>query len=155
MGPRTLLVAAAAALGLAAPAAAETVELVAYGEGVTTCLVRVTATDEWGQSNAADGTTTCSTAIEQSGQVRGHVPGVSTGSLCSGLRTACESYASWHDYDEEDAGVGGTPEATYDVALRAPLGQGWVAPADRCSGVGTDNLRCTFTARSVLLWVST
>ena len=153
---RVVLLATALSLVAAAPAGAERVVLAAYGTGApTTCVVTVNATDHWGQQNAADGATTCSAAIEQSGQVRGHVPGWSTGELCSGFRAECTSDSMWHDYDEEDAGVSDTPHATYEIALRAPLGQGWVAPAEHCSGAGTDNLRCTFTSSNVLLFVGT
>ena len=154
---RTTLLAAALALAAAAPASAERVVLVAAGDGATTtCIVQATATDHWTQYNAADGTTSCTVAVEQSGQVRGHVPGVSTGSLCSGFTRECHSSVMWHDFDEQDAGVSNTPESTYEMAVRAPNGQGWVsAPAQSCSGIGTDNLRCTFTSRALLLWVST
>ena len=143
MTARALLVGVVLALASAAPASAERAVLVAYGTGVpTTCTISASVVERllitW---ITADGRTDCDRAIQQSGQLVAELGG---GALCSGFRPICTSSGGWTTYDEHDLGREGT--ATYEVTLRAPLGQGWIAPADKCSGAGTDNLRCTFVA---------
>jgi hypothetical protein len=136
---RALVLAGAVALASAAPASAERAVLVAYGEGTTTCVIQTIATNFAGSSYyRSTGSTDCSTAIQQSGFV-------SWGTGCSGFVARCEDSGT-------NEGELGEVTISYRVTLRAPLGQGWgVAPTDKCSGVGTDYVTCTFTSRSVLI----
>ncbi len=127
------------ALLLTAPASAERVALVAYGEGTTTCTVTVTATNyAFSTWNKGSGVTSCSVALEQTGSL-------STGGSCGGFIARCEASGTFQD--EADQGF----TTHFRVTLVAPLGQGWLAPADKCSGVGTDRLACTFSATSFLI----
>src|SRR5688572_27787122 len=126
MGIRALILALALALLAAAPASADRMVLVAYGEGTTNCTVTVTAIDhpfsEW---NSSDGTTECSRAIQQSGDL-------TPGGTCSGFMTTCVTSGGWHESEST------SNSATYTVTLRAPAGQGWAAPVNSCAGSGTD-----------------
>ena len=155
---RALLVTAAAALALAAPAHAGPVEQVvhtlltftdpmivppvvqavspvsreftvaAYGEGATTCTMRL---ERYGRSFA--GSTACTAAIEQTGQASTDTG--AAGPLCSGTRNTCTSSGTApSDFSR----------LRYRVTLRAPNGQGWAASPQECSGTGTDNLECEF-----------
>ena len=38
---------------------------------------------------------------------------------------------------------------SYRVHMIAPFGQGWVTSPENCSGVGSDNLTCEFTANDL------
>jgi hypothetical protein len=61
------------------------------------------------------------------------------GGLCSGSFTkTCSSGGSAQgEYHEP---------AHYRVTLTAPFEQVWIAAPDKCSGVGTETIDCTFTA---------
>lgn len=150
MWVRSLLAAAAVALLAPAPASAlqNKITLVAYGEGTTTCVVTANTAHRmfWGGEQRYDflGRTECSVPVEQSGQawLAGALP--EYGPLCSGFRTTCSS-SGWVQGEEYAQGVDGV---RYRVHLIAPHGQGWLAAPDNCSGVGSDNLTCTFTSLS-------
>src|SRR5687768_2960039 len=150
---RALLAAATVALLAPAPASAlqHKIPIVAYGEGTTTCIVTVNSVHRllYGGEQRYDfhGRTECDAAVEQSGQawLNHRTPSlVVTAPLCSGFRAACESRGSAQG---EDYAIRTGP-ASYRVTLRAPLGQGWVTAPTDCSGVGTDNLTCTFDSVS-------
>lgn len=66
-------------------------------------------------------------------------PGDLVGELCNADSTDCYSGGSQYDRGEYDAPM------RYTIHLTAPLGQGWIGAPLNCSGVGTDNLKCTFT----------
>ena len=116
------------------------VQLVAYGEGVTVCDVTVSlgrvAPHLFFPPYAYEGETTCTAPIEQTGRAW---TSLETGPLCSTVGMICRSAGE---------SMGGS-WAKYHVTLRAPRGQGWIAVPDDCSGAGTDNLDCTFTAELV------
>lgn len=111
--------------------------LVAYGEGTTTCTVKVSRSLRAGTLDTWDfeGATDCSVPLPQTAQA--WMTGESTvfGPLCSGVRASCRSAGS---------AVGDYRGVGYHVTLVAPLGQGWIASPAECSGAGTDNLDCTF-----------
>ncbi len=140
---RALLAAGLAALALAAPAgAAENVVLTAYGEGdPAVCIVSVKK-HEWFVSDwiIIRGKTDCNRPVQQSGEAwLDSEDGYYTlrAPLCSGLRADCVS-------GTDDTYPWEVGPAYYRVQIIAPLGQGWAAAPDACSGAGTDNLRCTF-----------
>ena len=134
----------------AAPAAAAGTRVVAYGTGVTSCSISLSATKALinlgGIRYRFEGVTDCSASIQQTGQATLYGSGgsmIEQGAPCSGFVARCSSSGSY-------LSVGQEPDhATYVVSLRAPLGQGWVSTSDQCSGAGTDNLRCTFTDSSM------
>lgn len=151
---RGLVTAAAIATALvaAAPAAAETQAFVAYGTGETVCTIEVSklvygpglTSGGGGGELQLSGTTDCSEPVQQTGQVRMAAsaadPGLD-GDYCSGFVKSCFSAASeWGD----DL-IWENP-AEYSIHLTAPSGQGWVGAPTDCTGVGTDNLSCVFTA---------
>ena len=125
----------------AAPAAAGTTPIVAYGQAAhgwtTVCTVTVTKKD-WAFSDwySFSGETECDVPIEQSGQA---FFADTSGELCSGFVAVCSSSGGWQG--EPDPGP-----VTYRVHMIAPFGQGWVTSPTNCSGVGSDNLTCEFTA---------
>ena len=141
MWKKTLGGAVALALIAAAPASAGTTPIVAYGEGVTTCQVKVTKKD-WSFSTYYNfsGETVCDTAVDQTGQA---FFADTSGPLCSGFRTTCVSAGGWEG--EPDPGP-----VRYRIHMTAPPGQGWVTSPEQCMGVGSDNLTCEFTADDLL-----
>jgi hypothetical protein len=145
MWKKTLGGAVALALIAAAPASAGTYPIVAAGSaahGPTThCTVTVTKTDfAFSTYYEFNGTTKCDVAIQQSGQA---FFADTSGGLCSAFTTTCSSGGGWEG--EPNPGA-----VTYRVKLRAPEGQGWVTSPQHCTGVGTDNLTCEFTAGNIL-----
>ena len=147
---RALLVAAAVALLAPAPASAlqHKIALVAYGEGTTTCVVTTNKVLKafWGGETRYEffGRTECSVPVQQSGQAQlAHDDPslVEVAPLCSAFTARCES----RDYVQGVEYQNGTRGMTYRVTLRAPHGQGWLTAPQTCSGVGSDNLTCTFT----------
>jgi hypothetical protein len=154
MWGRALILGGAVVLLAAAPAHAGRAVLVAYGTGTTTCTVTVTKTD-WAFSTYYNfsGHTECSVPVQQTGVA---TFADTSGGLCSGLRTTCDSEGGWEG--EPNPGF-----VHYHVTLIAPFGQGWMLspysvtpafgipyPQATCSGIGSDHLDCTFTADNVL-----
>ena len=150
---RLVLIAFCAFAGVTAPASAEQrardiIPVVAYGEGTTTCTVTIehTATlvtmPDIPPSYDVHGYTQCDRAVQQTARVS-HAEALRDpvyGALCSAFATSCSSSVSGYGF----AGV-----VTYKVTLRAPAGQGWITAPGECSGVGTDNLQCSFTGRLI------
>ena len=110
---------------------------VAYGEGTTRCTITALREQRIGTANTWDfeGYTSCTATISQSGQAWLSGAGTAFAPLCSGVRSWCRS---------EGAATGNYSDVHYRVTLVAPLGQGWVASPEECSGAGTDRLECTF-----------
>lgn len=139
------LITAGLSLVASAPAAADGATAVAYGTGVTSCSISLSASKALinigGIRYRYEGVTDCSVAIEQSGQATLYAGSsvVDQGPLCSGFLARCSSSGSYLSVGLD------ADHATYVVRLIAPLGQGWLTASDQCSGAGTDNLRCTFT----------
>jgi hypothetical protein len=136
--------AVALSLMTAAPAFAGTTPIVAYGQAAhgwtTTCTVKVTKKDySFSTYYAFSGETKCDVPIEQSGQA---FFGDASGAFCSGFVTTCSSGGTWEG--EPDPGL-----VRYRIHLTAPFGQGWVTSPEQCSGVGSDNLTCEFTANDL------
>ena len=122
---------------------------VAYGTGVTAC--EITLKKRTGQDlTTLDinteflGTTDCTSPVDQTGHA---TVGALDGGVCSGVRTLCSSGRTVDDSWNTDPIV-------YRVSLRAPAGQGWLGAPTFCTGVGTDNLRCEFTANDTPLPVA-
>jgi hypothetical protein len=145
---------AVAALAAAAPAGAEVVAAVAYGTGVTSCSFSVSESRQLlnigGISYRYQGETDCSAAVQQSGQATlySSISELDSAPLCSGFQKTCQSAGDYLDVS------GPEPDhATYEVTLIAPFGQGWVTAPDRCSGVGSDRLSCTFKSTLSVLSV--
>ena len=122
-----------ALLALAAPASAKQFKLVAAGEGApTVCTLEYkNYLRMFTRFVRAEGSVDCSAAVQHNHQLRA---GSDLGNLCSGVMLACTSSVSsdWDSY-------------TYDVQVIAPRGQGWLTGPTSCSGIGTDNLRCSFS----------
>ena len=143
----TLALTAAGAL-LGAQAAEATQVFVAYGEGLTRCTIKVKKRGmKPGMGGVREtefeGRTDCSVPIEQSGHAivpKGSESYDLDGGLCEGLRATCVSGGYQRNQGTWSA------DMIYTVKLRAPLGQGWLGAPEPCTGVGTDNLQCTFTA---------
>jgi hypothetical protein len=144
------------ALAVAQPAAGETEAFVAYGEGDTVCTIWVSKqlSEYAGSQSAAiaSGRTECNVPVEQSVVAwmdASESNEAAEAGECSGFTTSCESW-TW---------VTGGPvwpqPAQTRVHLTAPLGQGWVGVPTNCSGVGTDNLTCTFQAYAATPWFYT
>ncbi len=130
-----------ALLASAAPAAAEKeIRLVAYGEGTTVCTVKIhrEVIRLFDRNYSFRGSTECPVAVQQTAQAFG---GPEVGSYCARFATTCGSSGT-----TEYSGV------DYDISIVAPLGQGWLPPFPDgvCSGIGTDNLRCSFHASGPL-----
>ena len=133
------------ALAVAAtPASAYQVRVIAAGgSAATTCEF------DWGIAllsftpfTTVDGRTTCTAAVQQTAQVSGTDNVFNTteyGYVCSRFSTTCQSSVDMDEYPQV---------IRYHVKVIAPLGQGWVAVPDECSGAGTDNLTCTFERSS-------
>ncbi len=142
---RSALIMAGLSLVAAAPAAAAGATVVAYGTGVTSCSISLSASKALinigGIRYRYEGVTDCSVAVEQSARATLYAGSwvVDEGPLCSGFVARCSSSGSYLSVGLD------ADHATYVVRLIAPPGQGWLTAADECSGAGTDNLRCTFT----------
>ena len=143
---RASLAAVVAGLLLAVPGTARgnmiAHELVAYGEGATTCTITMQKRRALFSQAIWDfyGQTDCSVAVEQTGHAVLETQWErADGGLCSGVRKTC-----WSGQPFADCCGTLSPPMEYRVTLRAPSGQGWVASPDACSGAGTDNLVCTF-----------
>ena len=147
----------AVALLVAAPPAARagTEVFVAYGTGVTACQITIGKSQE-GPLDGPDqtefyGRTDCTEPVQQTGRAMVPAgigdPAALDGGLCSSFSTDCYSGGFQYDngpYDEP---------MQYTISLVAPLGQGWIGAPTNCSGIGTDNLRCTFTVDDTV-WIS-
>jgi hypothetical protein len=142
---RAALLAVAVAAVAAAPAQAEV--FVAYGEGVTLCTIDVLHSSHGGNiwtggepEMSFHGEVACNEPVEQTGHA--WVPAdlnwpAYDGGFCAGFTTRCYS-------GQEDIRTQNSMPMTYELTLRAPLGQGWLGAPRNCTGVGTDNLRCVF-----------
>ena len=133
-----------------APTPGVTEVFVAYGTGVTRCditLKKRTGEDLMTSAygTAYSGKTDCTAPVNQTARARvaadGSVPALD-GGLCSQLARTCTSGGNLN-------GMLNRQPLSYRITLRAPDGQGWVGAPAFCSGVGTDNLVCTFTANDV------
>src|SRR5688572_5182833 len=134
-------------LVVAAPAAAETEVFVAYGEDNTVCTIQVSKLIlNWSHPETTamvQGHTDCNVALEQTARAWMDPSAISPGAdggVSSCFSQSCGS-AEWVD------GGDTWPEPVqYRLRLRAPAGQGWIGSPVNCSGIGTDNLDCTFQA---------
>ena len=167
MSKRLLPLAAALCLVAAQPAAAMHMDptimvpatavqevFVAYGTGATTCQITVAKKTGWLYATDLDaygtmikGVTDCSSPVAQTGHATvpasGSIPAID-GGLCSTTSAVCTSARTLGSYMNPQP-------VTYRMSLRAPLGQGWIGAPTNCSGVGTDNLSCTFTLQDVTI----
>ena len=153
---------AAALLALAAfalpatPAAAngyfgapETQIFTAYGTGNTLCTIQVRKWVDQSGGTFVDGETGCNAALQQTVQASMQAGGgepAADGPVCSRVGTTCYSDAAIAD-EEDWIGRG-----QIHVKLIAPNGQGWVGSPKDCTGIGTDNLTCTFQAYAAWVW---
>jgi hypothetical protein len=113
--------------------------------------VTVTKRHDWpfgADFNYFDGETSCTRAIDQSGQVRLEKTSpsepTSYGPLCSGFVASCSSSGEVATLNDG--------EAVYSVHLVAPFGQGWLVTNDLCQGSGSDKLTCEFRSNNVAAW---
>ena len=167
MSKMLLPLAAAAALVAAQPAAAMHFDpqfavpatavqevFVAYGTGATACDITVAKRTGWTDPTDLNkygtmirGVTDCSAPVAQTGHATvpasGSYPALD-GGLCSATRTVCSSGGTWMNILHNQP-------VTYRMSLRAPVGQGWIGAPTNCSGIGTDNLNCTFTLQDVVV----
>lgn len=131
--PVAVALALCAFLALAAPASAKQHKLVAAGEGgPTVCTLEYkNSLRMFTRFVSASGTVDCSAPVQQNSQINA---GGDAGNVCSGVMARCTSSVSsdWDSY-------------TWDVQVIAPRGQGWLVGPSSCSGIGTDNLRCSFS----------
>ncbi len=157
---RAVLLSAIVTLVAAAPAAATSAPdvfvLAAYGDATTTCAVTL-ETEQWTTWGSEGdgwptyrftGRTDCTAPVQQSGEawLTNDDPSlVAYAWPCELFGPSCESTGSAGGYQTPYADHPPGP-VKYHVRLRAPLGQGWATAPDACSGVGTDNLDCTFTS---------
>lgn len=132
---------------------AETQVFAAYGTGNTACLIEVQKyTFAWGEPEAravVEGHSECNVALEQQmvAAMEGRDGGADElGSPCADVTTQCDSSAA------VDAASDWVGRGQIRIKLRAPDGQGWVGSPKDCSGIGTDNLTCTFQAYVAWPW---
>ncbi len=107
-----------------------------YGTGETTCTISARMNAAGPDYRDFEGITDCSRDVQQSAQawVVG-ASGSAAAPSCSGWQALCRS-AGW--------AYGSYSDVHYQISITAPNGEGWVAAPSECSGVGTDNLKCTF-----------